>query len=141
MHASGCNTSTSVLVIETTVSVRLAARDDEELHLTVDWASYGQGFSLRLDEPHSGRSLSLGSKKTVDAVSSMLGEMRAVCWGFERDHEAQNGTIWTIWTDSQATVSGIRRQLARRERADAYKKSEETVLSRCKDYSMVRPVT
>lgn len=81
----------------------LFPKGPKEFHVTIDSSTHGQGYCLSVRPPFQGYLVRVGSSSLKDLVSSMLGEMRTLCWASKKILSITDGHSAVVWTDSKAT--------------------------------------
>ena len=94
-------------VIEVNCRVQLYPESGDRLHLTVDWCSTGQGYVLWSGQPTQSRVLAIGSRRAADPASSVLGELRTLCWALQETMPLSAGRGMIAWTDSESAYMRI----------------------------------
>ena len=97
------------LVLRNSMSLhRLPTNATKESHLYVDWSGVGTGYALFSGPMSEGLLIGINSRReTNSAVSSMLGELRGLCWALEQVKATTAGTRLVVWTDSQSAYQCV----------------------------------
>jgi len=96
-------------ILEKHQHVFLFPQGPKEFHVTVDWSTHGQGYCLWVGTPSQGYLVGMGSSNLKEPVSSMLGEMRTLCWALKKTLHLTAGHSVVVWTDSEATYYRLTR--------------------------------
>ena len=96
-------------VLQNNVRVHRQTTDKPiDCHLYVDWSGVGIGYALFSGTISEGRLISLNScRETKGPSSSMLGELRGLCWALEQVKVQTAGTRVILWTDSQSAYQCV----------------------------------
>ena len=95
------------LVLRNSMSLhRLPTNATKESHLYVDWSGVGTGYALFSGPMSEGLLIGINSRREANGtVSSMLGELRGLCWALEEVKVMTAGTRIVVWTDSQSVYN------------------------------------
>ena len=97
------------LVLRNSMSLhRLPTNATKESHLYVDWSGVGTGYALFSGPMSEGLLIGINSRREANgAVSSMLGELRGLCWALEQVKVMTAGMRIVVWTDSQSAYQCV----------------------------------